>query len=75
MDWHDLALKNWRTSILGLGSILTAVGDLLTQLGSGHFDANKLGPNLVAIFLGIGLICARDARVSEREHREDRERQ
>lgn len=64
--------KNWRTALLGCGGIIAAIGDLMTQVGEGHFSADRLGSDLIGIFVGLGLLFARDAAVSEREHAIDR---
>lgn len=67
------ALKNWRTTAMGLGSIVTALGDVLSQLGAGRLNGDHLAADLTGIFVGLGLIFARDAAVSEHEHARDRE--
>lgn len=57
---------------MGIGSIMTGLGDLIAQLGNGHFQSEQLGPDITAIMLGVGFLFARDSAVSEHEHREDR---
>lgn len=72
MNFALRAIRNWRTTVMGIGSIMTGVGDLLGQLGHGHFQSENLGPDVTAIMLGIGFLFARDSAVSEQDHNVDR---
>ncbi len=72
MNFALRAIRNWRTTVMGIGSIMTGVGDLLGQLGHGHFQSENLGPDVTAILLGFGFLFARDSAVSEQDHRVDR---
>ena len=66
------ALRNWRTTAMGIGSIMTGMGDLIGQLGHGQFQSENLGPDVTAIMLGIGFLFARDSAVSEQDHNIER---
>ena len=72
MDFFRRALLNWRTTAMGVGSIMAGVGDLISQLGDGHLRSEQLGPDITGILLGLGFLFARDSKVSEDQHHEDR---
>lgn len=55
-------LLNWKTTAAGLGAILTAGGHLLTSLANG--DTNTIAVDLAAIWVGIGLLAAKDGNVT-----------
>ncbi len=67
-------LKNWRTTTLGAGAIMTALADFLTQLASNDWDFTRLQADLLGLITGVGLVFARDAVVSEKEHHEERQK-
>jgi hypothetical protein len=52
---------NWRTSLMGVAMIFTAIGDILNQLSTGHLDGEHLLADVGAITGGVGLIFAKDA--------------
>jgi len=72
MNFPQRALLNWRTTAMGIGSIMAGVGDIIAQLGEGHIRSDQLGPDITGILLGLGFLFARDAKVSEDQHNEDR---
>lgn len=61
-------MKSWRTTLAGVGTILTAVGVALKAVFDGdpatsvNFEAT-----ITAIMAGIGLIAARDNGVSSEQ--------
>lgn len=56
-------MKNKNTTIAGIGSILVAVGALLTALFDGDATtAPDYATAVAAIVAGLGLIFAKDAR-------------
>lgn len=59
---------SWRTTVAGIGAILVAAGSAI----GAHFDNDPLtvadwGSVVAAIVAGIGLIMARDAKVSSQQ--------
>jgi uncharacterized membrane protein YhiD involved in acid resistance len=59
---------SWRTTTAGIGAILVAIGSALAA----HFDSDPTtvsdwGAVVAAIIAGIGLIAARDAKVSSQQ--------
>jgi hypothetical protein len=64
--------KNWRTTLAGVGAIMAAIGDMISQAVNNDWDATRLGADFSGLFTGCGLIFARDSAVSEQEHHEDR---
>jgi hypothetical protein len=50
---------NWKTTLSGLGMILTALGDVAHALSTG--TAINWGVDVSAIIGGIGLIAAKDS--------------
>ena len=61
-------MKSWKTTVAGVGSILTAVGNALSAMFDGN-DATNPDWALVAaaVMAGIGLISARDNKVTSEE--------
>jgi len=60
---HNLRhiIINGKTSVLGLGMILSGVGDFLQQLVQWEWDAQRLFTDWVSIIGGLGLLFAKDA--------------
>jgi hypothetical protein len=61
-------MKSWKTTIAGVGAILTAVGHALSAL----FDNDpstvvQLDVTVGAILAGVGLIAARDNGVTSEQ--------
>lgn len=54
-------MKNWKTTLAGVGAILVAVGTAVKAIATGGFGAVDIGATLAAITAGIGLIAAKDA--------------
>lgn len=55
------ALTNWRTTLLGVGALLSAAGPAVTSVASGHVpDPNTIG----LVFAGILGIFAKDSNVT-----------
>ena len=57
-------LTNWKTTSAGVGAILAALADFLTQVSTKGIDPNRLGADLMGIITGIGLIMAKDGNVT-----------
>lgn len=56
-------MKNWKTTLAGVGAILVAVGGALTALFDGNAVTNvDLTATIAAVSAGIGLIVAGDAK-------------
>ena len=52
---------SWKTTLAGVGAIITALGAALNALTDGNPDTTvNLSTTLTAITAGIGLIMARD---------------
>ena len=65
---EDGKMKSWRTTVAGVGTILASVGFALKAIFDGDPTTNVDFPVLVAgITAGIGLITARDNKVSSEE--------
>ena len=61
-------MKSWKTTVSGIGAILAAVGGALSAM----FDGNALtNPDwtavIAAVVAGIGLIAARDNKVTSED--------
>lgn len=53
---------NWKTSLTGLGMILSAVGDIAHSVGAGtHISWHA---DLMSIAMGLGLLAAKDSNVT-----------
>jgi hypothetical protein len=57
--------SSWRTTMAGIGSIAVAVGSALTAIGEGQ--PVEWGAVIAAVIAGIGLISARDNRVTSEQ--------
>lgn len=56
-------MTNRNTTIAGIGSILVAVGSILTALFDGNPETlPDYGTAVAAILAGVGLILAKDAK-------------
>lgn len=55
-------LMNWKTTIAGIGALLTSTGHLLTNLASG--DTSSIATDLPMIMAALGLLFAKDAAKS-----------
>jgi hypothetical protein len=53
---------SWKTTVLGIGALLTAAGHLLTTLAGG--DTSSIASDLPAILAAFGLIFAKDHNVT-----------
>jgi hypothetical protein len=59
----DNLLVNWKTSAAGAAAVVGAIGDVLTQVSTGHWDGSRLIADWTAISAGVGLLFAKDASV------------
>ena len=57
-------LVNWKTSLAGAAAVLTALGDMLTQIGSGNIGSGAIEKDFLAIVVGVGLLAAKDSNVT-----------
>lgn len=64
--------SNWRTTLLGVAAILAALGDVFTQIAQRDWDATRFGADVTGVFTGLGLLFARDAVASAKDHQVDR---
>jgi hypothetical protein len=59
-------MKNYKTTIAGIGAILIAVGAALKAQFDGDPTTNiDIGATIAAITAGIGLIVAKDASTTD----------
>jgi hypothetical protein len=59
-------MKNYKTTIAGIGAILVAIGSALKAQFDGDPTTNiDIGATIAAITAGIGLIAAKDASTPE----------
>jgi len=59
-------MKNYKTTIAGIGAILVAVGAALKAQFDGDPTTNiDIGATIAAITAGIGLIVAKDASTTD----------
>jgi hypothetical protein len=59
-------MKNYKTTIAGIGAILVAIGAALKAQFDGDPTTNiDIGTTIAAITVGIGLIAAKDASTPE----------
>lgn len=54
-------MKNWKTTVAGIGAILVAVGAAAKAFATGGFVAIDLPSTLAALSAGFGLIFASDS--------------
>lgn len=57
-------MRNWKTTVAGVATILTGLGSALSQFASGGIAAVDFGILLTAITGGAGLVFAKDFNVS-----------
>lgn len=53
-------MKNWKTTLGGVGAIVTALGVAITQYTTGGITAIDFGALIVAFSAGVGLIASKD---------------
>lgn len=59
-------MKNWKTTAVGIGMILVAIGSTLTALFDSDPTTNlDLKATAIAITAGVGFIMAKDAAGSD----------
>lgn len=59
---------SWRTSAAGVGAILVAIGSAVTALTDNDpMTIPDWGAVVAAVIAGVGLILARDAKVSSQQ--------
>lgn len=57
-------MKNIKTTLAGIGAIVTALGIAITQYTAGGIATIDFGALIVAITAGVGLIAAKDSNVT-----------
>lgn len=55
---------SWKTSAAGVAMIFGGIGDVLTQLSTGHWDGARLMADWTALTGGLGFLFAKDANVT-----------
>jgi len=59
---------SWRTSAAGIGAILVAIGSAVTAITDNDpMTIPDWGAVIAAVIAGVGLIFARDAKVSSQQ--------
>lgn len=53
-------LTNWKTTLAGAATILTAFGDIASHLSSGSIGSGSIETDVVTILAGFGLVAAKD---------------
>lgn len=51
-------LANWKTTLAGVGTILSALGDIAASFSKGN--TGHIQADITAIIAGIGLLVAKD---------------
>jgi len=54
-------LTNWKTTLAGAATILTALGDIASHLSTGSVGSGSIETDVVTILAGLGLVAAKDA--------------
>jgi hypothetical protein len=57
-------MVNWKTSIAGIATILSALGLIGHMLQTGGFDVNTITLAITQIMAGVGLLGAKDGNVT-----------
>lgn len=57
-------MKNWKTTLAGVGVILAAVGNAIGQYAKGGIGAIDYPVLFAGLSAGIGLIAAKDFNIS-----------
>jgi hypothetical protein len=57
-------MKNLKTTLAGIGAIVTALGIAITQYTTGGIATIDFGALIVAVTAGVGLIAAKDSNVT-----------
>ncbi len=57
-------MKDIKTTLAGIGAIVTALGIAITQYTTGGLASIDFGALIVAISAGIGLIASADSKAS-----------
>jgi hypothetical protein len=65
-------LKNWKTTSMGLSTIIGVVVGLVFAVKAGKADATVWTVALTAILPGIGLLFSRDASAAAADHAESK---
>ena len=55
---------SWKTSLAGIAAIVTAFGDMLTQIANSNVGAGNIEKDFLAIVVGIGFLAAKDSNVT-----------
>lgn len=53
-------LTNWKTTLAGAATILTALGTLATNISNGNISSSTTATAIAAILGGLGLVAAKD---------------
>jgi hypothetical protein len=54
-------MKDWKTTLAGIGALCTAAGVVIHMYSTGMWDAATLGQTLLGLLAGLGLVAAKDA--------------
>ena len=57
-------MKSWKTTLGGIGMIASSVAILIKMFVANHFDPDQVSAAFVGISGGLGLIAARDNKVT-----------
>lgn len=57
-------MKSWKTTALGITTIITAVSAAVTQFVQGGFAAVSFEVLITTVMIGVGLIFAKDSAVT-----------
>lgn len=55
---------NWKTTLAGVGAILSGLGTLATSVSSGHTTSTTIATTIAAVLSGLGLFAAKDGSSS-----------
>jgi hypothetical protein len=61
-------MKSWKSTVFGIGAILTATGSILQALFDGNPNTNPdFAPLIAALSAGLGLLFTRDNDVTSED--------